>query len=190
MPGVRPVRAAFTATAVVPVRPLWAGTEGMDSFTIVSLPVSATSDVAALSTATPRGEAITAARVVTTPAGVILRIVVVALVGHVDVARAVHRHPVRDNRSVPRCPCRRRPAPGRPANVVTTPAGVILRIVLLPCPPRRCCPSCPPPSRRDESNARRCRCRRAADLPAVPANVVTTPAGVILRIVLLPVSAT
>ena len=63
----------------------------------------------ALSTATPAGALKRAAlpvpstspacpgdpaRVVTTPAGVILRIVVIAEVGHIDVARAVHRHPV------------------------------------------------------------------------------------------------
>ena len=42
----------------------------------------------------------------------------------------------------------------------------------------------------DSRTARRCPCRPRCRLPATPASVVTTPAGVTFRIVLLQVSAT
>src|SRR4051794_17490352 len=77
-----------------------------------------------------------------------------------------------------------------PANKVTTPAGVILRISLLPVSATNTLP--------DESTAMPDGALNCADvpvalvLPAVPdpANVVTTPAAVTLRMRLFSASAT
>ena len=66
---------------------------------------------------------------------------VVELIGDVEVARGVDRDADAGWRTGPHCPCRRRcrRSPADPAKVVTTPAGVIVRIVWLPCRRRRRC---------------------------------------------------
>src|SRR6266568_4468174 len=81
--------------------------------------------------------------------------------------------------------------PAEPANVVTFAAGVILRMVLLLVSATKMLPTL---SMATATGL----LKRAAlpvplalpGLPAKPAKVVTTPAGVILRMVLLTVSAT
>ncbi len=82
--------------------------------------------------------------------------------------------------------------PAVPARVVTTPPGVIMRMVSLPVSATKTSPVV------GSSVTPTGPLNRAAEpvpsvlpaVPAVPARVVTTPAGVIMRIVSLPVSAT
>src|SRR6476661_2867302 len=81
--------------------------------------------------------------------------------------------------------------PAKPAKVLTTRAGVILRIVLLLVSATKMLPTLSMATAAGPL-------KRAAlpvplalpVLPAKPAKVVTTPAGVILRMVLFAVSAT
>ena len=102
------------------------------------------------------------ARVVTTPDGVILRISSLRVIGHVDVARAVHRHTVGIIKS-----CR---AAGAIAGTCL-PSGAgqggdyagrgdLADLIIAVHRPRRRCPRCPPPHRRADQILPRCRCHR------------------------------
>ena len=81
--------------------------------------------------------------------------------------------------------------PGLPATVVTTPPAVILRIVWLPASQTKTLPEASTASPAGALKRAALPVASVAPvIPALPARVVTTPAGVILRIVWLPVSAT
>src|SRR6185437_2738680 len=100
------------------------------------------------------------------------------------------------------CPAQRRPGPplarhhsllvdialcgAEPARVVTKPAGVILRIALLNSSPTYTLPAGSTATPSGLSNDAALPVPSALPSAPDPASVVTTPAGVILRISLLP----
>src|SRR5215831_16058982 len=149
-----------------------------------------------MSVATPTGllncAAPPPARVVTTPAGVILRMVLFpesATYKFAAVSVATPAGP--ENAAAAPLPSALPETPAVPASVVTTPAGVILRIVLFPGSATYKFPAVSVATPAGPENAAAAPLPSALPkTPAVPASVVTTPAGVILRIVWFPESAT
>ena len=130
------------------------------------------------------------AKVVTTPAGVILRIRLFPKSDTYKLPAASVSIPVGllNEAAVP-VPLALPETP-LPAKVVTTPAGVIIRIRSLPLSATYTFPAASVPNPKGSLN------EAAVPVPLVlpaiplPAKVLTTPAGVIIRIKLLPKSAT
>ena len=132
------------------------------------------------------------ASVLTAPAGVILRMVKLIWSATYTAPAASTATPMGTlKRAAAPVPSALPPLPAVPASVVTTPAGVILRMVELFVSATYTAPAASTAT--PNGLLKRAPAPVPSALPllaAVPASVLTTPAGVILRMVELFVSAT